>query len=107
MHRDMGCDAPGRLSKICSKHPQLKILKVLYDFVAVANAVKSIEHQPYLEYLLNEYPISYIPTKPDYKLEEIYGVVERSDGLKHLIKISGGIEFRSEVKFLNYGDDER
>ena len=91
-------------SEVCSKHPQLKILKVLDDFVAVANAIKSIEHQPYLEYLLNEYPISYISTKPDYKLEEIYGVVERSDGLKQLIKISGGIEFRSEVKFLNYGD---
>jgi hypothetical protein len=90
--------------EVYQKYPRLKRLKILYDLVAVANAIRTIESQPYLEYLLKEYSVSTVPTDTTYKLEELYGVVERSDDLLHLVRISGGIEFKPEIKYLNYGD---
>jgi len=90
-------------TEISRNLPKLKKLKVLYDLVAVADALRNMERQPYLDSLLKKYRPEQVLTESTYRLEELFGVVERSDGLYHLVKISGGIEFRPEIKKLNYG----
>jgi len=89
---------------VCREYPTLRKLKALYDLLAVAEAVRTLGDQPYLHYLLDGYAVPPAPTDKDCKLEELYGLVERSDGLRHLLRISGGIELTSEVKFLNAGN---
>lgn len=85
-------------------YPLLKRLKILYDFVAVAEGIRNIEHRPDLEFLLHKYKVPPVRTKDNHELVEIFAVVDRSDKLKHAIQISGGIQFRTELKWLNYGD---
>ena len=84
--------------------PDLRRLKVLYDLTAIAEAVRKLEQPAFLSYFLNEYSLPNRETTKKYRLEEIYGIVERSDGLLHLVRISGGIEFKAEIKWLNDGD---
>ena len=42
-------------------------------------------------------------TARNYELEELYGAAERSDGIRQLVRISGGIEIRPDIRRLNYG----
>ncbi len=93
--------------EVCLEYPALKKLKVLYDLVAVADAIRTIKERPYLRYLLEEYRILPVRTDPNYKLQELYGFVERTDDLHHLLRISGGIELRPQtevVELLNEGE---
>jgi hypothetical protein len=90
--------------EICRRHPDLRKLKVLYDLVAVAQAIRALERQPFVDYLVDTYRVAKVPTARTYPLEELFGLVERTDGLRHLVRISGGIQLRAEVRFMNGGD---
>jgi len=94
--------------EMCEQYPQLRRLKVLFDLVAVADVIRvvheNVAQQPYLAYLLHDYSVSTAPTDPHYKLQELYGIIDRSDGQEHLLRISGGIELRPQIRLLNYGD---
>lgn len=93
---------------MCEKCPKLRKLKALYDLVAVADVIRminvNVERQPYLDYLLRDYRVSPVPTDSHYRLQHLYGVVQYSNGQEHVIRISGGIELRPEIKLLNYGN---
>jgi len=93
--------------EVCRQYTELKRLKQLYDLVAVADvvrAVQKVEEQPYLAHFLDDYQVAREPTPRTYDLAELYGVVDRSDGMQRLVRISGGIELRPEVRLLNHGD---
>jgi hypothetical protein len=92
---------------LCRQYAELKKLKLIYDLVAVADvvrAVQNVEKQPYLAHLLEDYEVAREPTPRTYELVELYGVVARSDGMQRLVRISGGIELRPDVRLLNHGD---
>jgi hypothetical protein len=94
--------------EVCRAYPVLKRLKVLYDLVATADVIRiidsKIEKQSYLKHLLRDYRITHTPTKQFHKIEELIGVVDRADNLRELIRVSGGIELRPQVRLLNYGN---
>jgi len=92
------------MKEMFEAYPELRRLKVLYDLTAVAEAVRGIDRQPYLQYFLDDYAVRKVVTPQTYKLEELYGLIRRSDGLHHLVRVSGGIDFRAEIKWLNDGD---
>jgi hypothetical protein len=89
---------------ISDRYPNLKKLKTLYDLVAVAEAIKKIDDTELLKYLIFKTKPTYVYTPDTYSSEELVGIVERSDGLKQLFQISGGIDYKTEIKWLNYGD---
>jgi len=95
--------------EMVSKYPLLKRLKILYDLVSVAEDIRDLKntgylkHGPDLAYFLKEYRVSPVQTRKEYDLIEMLAVVERSDGLRHAVQISGGIEFKRELKWLNWG----
>jgi hypothetical protein len=85
-------------------YPVLKRLKVLYDLTAVAEAVRKLKEPPDLGYFLDGYKPLKRATEETYKLCELYGMCERSDGLRHIVRVSGGIELKAEIRWLNDGD---
>jgi hypothetical protein len=97
--------------ELCKKYPELKYIKTLYDFTALANSLNQfkdlIGKSDFLKYLLYDYKIQNIPTPSDYKLVETIGTVDIGNGMVNLISISGGIQFDKEIKMLNYGDFEK
>jgi len=90
--------------EMANSQPLLKRLKILYDLVAVAEGIRGIENRPDLSYLLKKYPVSSAKTAQNYRFIQIFGFVERADKQQHIIRISGGIKFKTELKWLNYGD---
>lgn len=84
--------------------PLLQRLKILFDLTAVAELIHHIENPPDLTIFLKEYPVQAIPTRETYELIRIVGLSQRSDGLLHATEISGGIEFKMDVEWLNRGD---
>jgi len=89
---------------VTSTHPLLKRLKVLYDLVAVAEGIKNLQDRPDFTYLLKQYEMPAVLTPKEHDLIQLFALVERSDGIQHALQISGGIEFSTELKWLNYGD---
>lgn len=107
--RELYCDYWTKyFDEVCRVYPVLKRLKVLYDLVATADVIRiidsKIEKQSYLKHLLRDYRITNTPTKQFHKIEELIGVVDRADNLRELIRVSGGIELRPQVRLLNYGN---
>ncbi|OHB67578.1 MAG: hypothetical protein A2Y77_10000 [Planctomycetes bacterium RBG_13_62_9] len=90
--------------EMSAAHPILKRLKALYDLVAVAEAIRQTSHDVSLAPLLDSYHPEHVAIDPESPLMELYGLVDRSDGLQHLVRISGGIELHSEIRWLNDGD---
>lgn len=90
--------------KMAANEASVNRLKILYDLVAVAEGILNLDHRPDLSYFLKEYTVSPCETRQHYELMEIVGFVERADGLRHIIAISGGVTFKTAVKWLNYGD---
>lgn len=86
-----------------SAQPLLKRLKILYDMVAVAEGIKSLKDRPDFTYFLKEYSVLPVQTPKEYELIQMCALIERSDGLQHAVQISGGIKFKTELKWLNYG----
>lgn len=89
---------------LITTYPELNRLKVLFDLVAVAEAIRELENRPDLDYLLHRYAVAPGRTPRDYPLSELCGFVDRSDGLCHAVKISGGIKPRAAIDWLNDGD---
>jgi hypothetical protein len=92
------------LPALCNRAPVLRRLKGAYDLVAVAEAIRSCDPPLDLRDLLREYPVPVVATRRDVPLRVVVGLVERSDRLRHLIRLSGGIDLRTAVQLLNYGD---
>lgn len=90
--------------EVANSQPLLKRLKILYDLVAVAEGIRALEDRLDLSYLLKKYPVSPAKTPQNYEFIQIFGFVERADKQQHIIRISGGIKFVTELKWLNYGD---
>jgi len=57
-----------------------------------------------VDYLAGNHKVARVATARTHKLEELFGLVERSDGLRHLVRVSGGIQLRAEVRLMNGGD---
>jgi len=91
--------------ELCLAHPVLKRLKGLYDLVSVAEAFREIGDGPPLTFLLHDYRVVQQKTATTYKLEELYGIFDRADRTRQLIRLSGGIELRTQIKLMNYGDE--
>ncbi len=90
--------------KLTSVYPPLRRLKILYDLVAVADGIKNIQNYPDLTHFLEQYKISPISTLKEYDAIRLLALVERSDGKQHAIQISGGIDFTTDLQWLNRGD---
>ncbi len=105
-------DARARFALVWSEHfadmcqplPILKRLRQLYDLVAVAEVVRATGKSQLLSFLLEGHKLARVDMEMSPPLQELYGLVERADGVKQLIQISGGIQLRPEIQFLNYGD---
>jgi hypothetical protein len=92
------------LGEVAVEYPRLKCLKILFDMMAVAEGVRELKERPDLQFLLSGYPLTAAPTEKSVKAIEQYCVVERSDGATQAVCLSGGIELRPEIKWLNEGD---
>jgi hypothetical protein len=92
------------LGELAGEYPRLKCLKILFDMMAVAEGVRELKERPNLEFLLNGYSVTAVPTAKTVKAIEQYCVVERSDRVTQAVCLSGGIELRPEIKWLNEGD---
>jgi hypothetical protein len=92
------------LTRVAEVQPSIKRLKILYDLVAVAEGIRSLRKRPDLSHFLKEYQTKPVKTRPDYDYIQVVGIVDRDDGAKHLINISGGVRFEAELKWLNDGD---
>jgi hypothetical protein len=90
--------------ELLQAYPELRRLKVLYDLTAVAEAIHSLGNAPELRYLFEEYEPTAVSTESTYKLEELFGVAERSDGLYQLVRVTGGIQLKADIEWLNDGD---
>jgi len=90
--------------EMCEHFPALKRLKQLYDFVAVADAIAHVKEHGYLDSFLRRHRTETVQTPRSKSLEELCGVVERTDGRQHLVRVSGGIQIRPEIKYLNMGN---
>ncbi len=100
------------LDEVAEAHPALKRLKILYDLMAAADAIRALDRNvadlAFVDQLLQSYRVPHTPTPRHYKLEETFGSVARSDQRKQIIRISGGIEFARDeiadsVENLGYG----
>jgi len=90
--------------RMTSAYSTLKRLKILYDLVAVAEGIRNLQDRPDFTYLLKSYEALATPMLKEYELIQLLALVERSDGMQHAIQISGGIDFKMEMKWLNYDD---
>lgn len=90
--------------KMCEIQSALRRLKILYDLVAVAEGIRSLGQEVDMNYLLHDYQVSHTEIPADYQQADLCAVVDRSDGLQHVVKISGGVELSTELKWLNDGD---
>ena len=97
-------DWSNNMDVMCEAFPVLKRLKIIYDLTAVADAITHLDKQTYLDYLLERHRIELVPTKRNWQLEERFGVVNRSDETRLLIRLSGGIDVSAELEFLENGD---
>jgi len=100
------------LAAVAAAHPILQRLKIIYDLTAAADAIRVLDRHgvplPWIRALLNSYHVAVTPTERQYPLQQRFGQVQRSDRLRHMVSISGGIEFvRDEiadaVENLGYG----
>ena len=94
----------GHLSEVEVAYPVLKRLKTLFDLVAVSEGIRSAESCADLGYFLKEYRTVTTPTSSNHELVDLFGTADISDGSHQLIRISGGIRFETELKWLNDGD---
>ena len=93
----------GGLHEVSVRHPVLKRLKILYDLVAVAQGIRELKAwEP--GFLLQRYRLPRVETRRNYEFVQMYGLFERSDGLQHVVHLSGGVQFRTEIKWLNSGN---
>lgn len=100
------------LAAVAAAHPILQRLKIIYDLTAAADAIRVLDRHgvplPWIRGLLGSYRVAVTPTERQYPLQQRFGQVQRSDRLRHMVSISGGIEFvRDEiaeaVENLGYG----
>jgi hypothetical protein len=89
---------------MCAAEPALKRLKLIFDLTAVADAIKHVKKPVWLDFLLDGYAVASVPTERTWKLEERFCKVGRNDGKTHLVRLSGGIDFKTEMEFLRMGD---
>jgi len=92
------------LKEMTASQPMLARLKMLYDYVAVADGISHLKEPPPFSYFLNDYKAAPAETGPAYKLIQLVGFVSRDDGLPQIVQLSGGIRFETELKWLNDGD---
>lgn len=89
---------------LCRWRPALSSLKRHFDMVAIAEGIRTLGTPAYLDAVLAAAPFPARPTTRYYRLEEVCGSARRSDGCRHLIRLSGGVTLRPEIQFLNAGD---
>ncbi|MGA2138164.1 MAG: hypothetical protein ABSH14_04805 [Verrucomicrobiia bacterium] len=102
--RHFANDFTTHLVEVIAVHPKLKRLKILFDLVAVGEGILEIKPPPDLTYLLQEYRVQPVRIRQQYEMIDLRYGMERSDGRLEAIRISGGIEFKTQVKWLNDGD---
>jgi len=83
--------------------PRLRRLKSLFDLVGVANGIMKFRGADEVRYFVEEYPVEPVPTRNAYDLVSLHALVRRGDGLEHLVRISGGIDLRRSIRWLNDG----
>jgi hypothetical protein len=97
---------------VAQTHPILQRLKILYDLTAAADAIHTLDRNvatlPYVRRLLSHYAAAATSTNRHHPLEECFGLLQRSDGLPHGVRVCGGIEFVQDqiadrVENLGYG----
>ena len=92
------------LSLAARSYPKLLKLKALYDLVAVAEAVRQTQCDLDIDFFLDEYPLQSVSTPETIDLIDLCCRLDTSDGSRHLIRISGGIEVHPDIGWLNEGD---
>jgi hypothetical protein len=93
-----------RMPALMAAHAQLKRLKVIFDLIAVAEGVKQLSDGPDLTYFLESHHVQTVTTADTHELVRLSGVVDRDDGVTHLVQLSGGVELRADIEWLNDGD---
>lgn len=79
-------------------------LKILYDLVAVAEGIRHLENVPDLSYFVRHYVVKRVETPTSHRMTELLGLVHRSDNVRQVLVISGGVRFEAELEWLNAGD---
>ena len=79
-------------------------LKIVYDMVAIAEGIRSLPQRPDLGWLLNACPVAAVGTSDRVPSVDLCAVLEQADGVRQVVQLSGGVEVRAEVAWLNDGD---
>jgi hypothetical protein len=87
-----------------SGKPDFSRLKGLYDLTWVAEAIRTNGLGSNVALLVKQHHVTPTNTPPYYPLEQLVGDVRRADGLHELVQLSGGIDFETDLQFLQGGD---
>ncbi|MBU0717089.1 MAG: hypothetical protein KJ749_02480, partial [Planctomycetes bacterium] len=92
------------LSEVTAAHPGLKRLKVLFDLIALSDGIRRAGSCADLSYFLDQYRITTTTTPEEHEQVDLIGIAEECNGSRQLLRISGGIRFETQLKWLNDGD---
>jgi hypothetical protein len=87
-----------------STHEPFSRLKGLYDIVSIAEAIRTNKLRSIVSNLITTYHCAVVATPTNYPLEELIGVVRRTDGVPQMVRLAGGMDFSTEIEFLQAGD---
>lgn len=92
--------------KVCQEYPAVRRLKALFDLVAISEGISHLdENRPGpVEYLIKQYPVSFMETPKEYPLIQRLGVISGQHEVSKLLLLSGGVELRAILLALEDGD---
>ncbi len=94
----------GNFSQVAAIYPVLNRLKGLFDMVAIAEGIRTTGNCEILDYFLRQYHIPLVATLSEQEQVDLFGIAESQNGTHHLLYISGGIRFQTQLQWMNDGD---
>lgn len=92
------------IADLMTANASVNRLKILYDLVAVAEGLRYLENVPDLSYFMRHHAVKRVETPTSHRMTELLGLVHRSDNVRQVLVISGGVRFAAEIEWLNAGD---
>ena len=89
---------------LVSQQSAVARIKILYDLYVIAQDIAKNGAPGFINDLANHYPVKFVETPQTYPMTVLFGFPHRSDGVKQVVRLSGGLSFASDIQWLNDGD---
>jgi hypothetical protein len=84
--------------------PEVAPLSFFFEGICVAEAIAGLAAPPELSWLLHGYQVERVESREDHPAEQFLAVIELDDGSVHALQITGGLELRAKLQWLEDGD---